>query len=103
MYDILIWIGFFFGFFTTPQIEVLDIHEIFSTYSSGMKVPRDKLCCGCYSISGAHENVSRGAPCIFTITFPLLPLIRAFMTCHCRLMVQCLLLLVKKVISSFGK
>lgn len=61
MYDILIWIGFFFVFFTTPQIEVLDIHEIFSTYSSGMKVPRDKLCCGCYSISGAHENVSNGS------------------------------------------
>lgn len=38
------------------DIEVLDIHEVFSKYPNGMRVPRDQLHCGCLSIKGAHEK-----------------------------------------------
>lgn len=55
MYDLSNMKIFFF------QIEVLDMHEIFSLYPTGIKVSRDELQKGCLCLPNAHESVSVSA------------------------------------------
>ncbi len=43
--------------FIVSQVEVFDVHHIFSKYSSGSIVPKEQLSCNYFKLSDAHEGV----------------------------------------------